>query len=205
MLIDFRELFPKYNIKPKGVLHVGANVGEEAPVYLELGVTRQIWIEANPEIYFLLRETIKDNPHAMAFNYAISNVDFERSILHVANNGGQSSSLLDFGTHKQQHPDVHYIKDIPVVSRRIDSLIPITVMEGYDFLNIDIQGFELQALKGMGWHLNLIKWAYIEVNKNQVYKTCATVEEVDSYLYAFGFKRVETKWIGSWGDALYIK
>lgn len=54
MLIPFDYLFQKYNIKPKGVLHIGANVGEEAAMYDRLGVKKQVWIEGNPEIFLKL-------------------------------------------------------------------------------------------------------------------------------------------------------
>ena len=204
MLIDFRELFPRHNIRPKGVLHIGANRGEEAPVYLELGIKKQIWIEANPYIFTQLRETLRNNEDAMAFNYIIGDEN-KPSILHEANNGSQSSSILELGTHKQQHPDVHYVRNIPVMMRRIDDLIPEIVIKEYDFLSIDIQGAELMALKGMGDYLKYFQWAYLEVNKSYVYEGCALVEEVDVYMLSFGFRRVETKWVGNWGDALYIK
>jgi len=205
MLIDFRRLFPKYRIKPKGVLHVGANKGEEFAVYMELGIKKQIWIEANPEIYIHLRETLRGNSDALAFNYAIGDVDSVPTVLHVANNGGQSSSLLQLGTHKQQHPDVHYVKDIPVTMRRIDCLIPEMVIENYDFLNMDIQGYEIFALRGMGDYLKYFKWLYLEINNGQVYEGNGEVGEVDEYVRQFGFRRVETKMIGNWGDALYVR
>jgi len=199
-------LWSRYNIKPKGILHIGANRGEEAPVYLELGVTKQIWIEANPEIFIQLKETLRGNPHAIAFNYAIGEEDCVPVVLHVANNGGQSSSILNLGTHKKQHPDVHYVKDINITMRRIDSLLSEMVIKEYDFLNIDVQGLEGQVLIGMGEYLNYFKWAYLEINKNDVYQGCWQVEQVDDYLGKFGFKRVETaRWIGDWTDALYVK
>jgi hypothetical protein len=79
-------------------------------------------------------------------------------------------------------------------------------MDGLDFLNIDLQGAELKALKGMGEVLRQFKWAYLEVNKAELYKGCALVEDIDMYLLGYGFKRVETKWTGAdWGDALYVK
>lgn len=198
-------LWARHNIKPKGVLHIGANRGEEAPVYLGLGVAKQMWFEANPYLFERLTEAIKGNQSALAYNFCIGDREGEQTILHEANNQGQSSSILALGTHKQQHPDVHYVRDIPVTMRRIDALIPIDAMKEYDFLNIDIQGAELMALVGMGDHLQFIKWAYIEVNRANVYEGCPLVEDIDLYLAGFGFKRVETKWIGNWGDALYVK
>ena len=221
MLIDFRELFPKYNIKPKGVLHVGANVGEEAPIYLELGINRQVWIEANIEIFEKLFNNISSNRDALALCFAASDYDGIGK-LHISNNGSQSSSLLELGTHKIAHPDVYYISENNIEVKRIDSVLShkkdfVFINNGYnkysfdpiyfDFLNIDIQGAELKALKGMGELLHQFKWAYLEVNKEELYKGCALVGEIDSYMLSFGFKRVETKWCGNtgWGDALYIK
>jgi len=202
MLIDFRQLFPKYGIKPKGVLHVGGNRGEEAPVYLELGIKRQIWIEANPNIFEQLKATIANNPEAKAYLFAAGD-ETKPTVLHESNNGSQSSSILELGTHKIAHPEVSYIGDIDVPMMRLDSFN----FEGCDFLNMDIQGAELLALKGMGETLHNFKWAYLEVNKAELYKGCALVEDIDFYLSSFGFQRVETKWCGNtgWGDALYVK
>lgn len=198
-------LWARYNIAPKGIIHVGGNRGEEAPVYLELGVKRQMWFEANPEIFEQLKNTLHGNPNALAYNYAIGDVDNVPTILHIANNAGQSSSILQLGTHKKQHPDVHYIKDIPVVMRRIDCLIPEDVIKEYDFLNVDVQGFEGQVLIGMGDYLKHFKWAYLEINRGPVYENCWDVSEINSYLFKFGFVPVETRMIGNWGDCLFVK
>lgn len=209
MLIDFRKLFPKYGIKPNGVLHVGANVGEEAPVYNELNCGHVSWVEANHELIPQLSNNVKQYNHCV-FNYCVSDVDDQEITFHISNNAGQSSSMLELGTHKTAHPEVHYVKDLKLKTKRLDSLfregkLPTATLP--DFLNIDLQGAELKALKGMGDMLHYFKWAYLEVNKAELYKGCALVEEIDTYLLGFGFKRVETFWCGNtgWGDALYIK
>ena len=76
----------------------------------------------------------------------------------------------------------------------------------YNFLNLDIQGAELLALKGMKNSLEKINYIYTEVNSAEVYKKCAQIEELDEYLSEFGFKRVETKMTPyEWGDAFYIR
>lgn len=217
MLIDFRKLFPKHGINPKGVLHVGANVGEECEVYIELGLYKQVWIEASPGIFRRLNTNVGKWAGVWTINACISDTDDEDVLFHISNNGSQSSSILELGTHKVAHPEVHYIADIPMKTKRIDSLFPYSIysdamspkitLDGLDFLNIDIQGAELKALRGMGDLLHQFKWAYLEVNKEELYKGCALVGEIDNYLLGFGFKRVETFWCGNtgWGDALYIK
>jgi hypothetical protein len=73
--------------------------------------------------------------------------------------------------------------------------------------NLDIQGVELRALKGMESYLDSIQYIYTEVNSDYVYKECCLITELDDYLGQFGFKRVETSWCDNtgWGDAFYIK
>jgi FkbM family methyltransferase len=206
MLIDFRQLFPKYNIKPQGVLHIGANVGEEAPVYDELGIKSVWWIEANPDLIPQLRINTQDRYDDHRVTQAlIGDVEGLELNFHISNNAGQSSSILELGTHKIAHPEVNYVKDIVLKMRRIDQFR--TCWAGYDFLNIDLQGAELKALRGMGDVLKQFNWAYLEVNKQHLYEGCPLVEDLDLYLLGYGFKRVETKWCGNtgWGDALYIK
>ena len=83
----------------------------------------------------------------------------------------------------------------------------------YNFLNLDIQGAELKALKGMEEYLSKVDYIYTEVNSEYVYEKCAIVNEIDSYLMAFGFIRTETAWYSEdggrsshgWGDAFYIR
>lgn len=206
MLIDFRQLFPKYGIKPKGVLHIGANIGEEAPVYDEMGINKVIWIEGNPDIYERLRSNVSRFPGQSAYNNCIGDVDGE-TVMHISNNSSQSSSILELGTHKVAHPEVHYIKDIPVKINRIETLFPADTLKDLDFLNIDLQGAELMALRGMGDILHQFKWAYLEINVQELYKGCALIGEIDAYMAEFKFERRETKLCGNtgWGDALYIR
>lgn len=204
MLIDFRELFPKYGLKFNGVLHIGANVGEEAPIYSELGINKQIWIEGNPDIFLKLKHNISGNPDATALNYLIGDENKD-TVFHISNNGSQSSSILELGTHAVVHPEVKFVQDIPMKMNRIDSLG--LDLSGIDLLNIDLQGAELMALRGMGDLLKGFKAAYLEVNWEPLYKDCALFGEVCRYMKQFGFDAVEHKKCGAtgWGDCFFIR
>lgn len=209
MLIDFRQLFPRWDIKPKGVLHVGGNIGEEFPVYIGLGILNQIWFEPNPKLYEILSKKVVVSGTIVAYDGCVGDENKD-VVLHISNNAGQSSSILELGTHKEVHPDVHYVEDITVHMVRLDTMsgeLWDRIIKDVDFLNIDVQGAELKVLKGMGDLLHQFKSAYLEVNKAHLYEGCALVEEIDEYLATFGFERVETLWCGNtnWGDALYIK
>jgi len=76
----------------------------------------------------------------------------------------------------------------------------------FDFINIDIQGAELKALKGAVHILPHIKAIYAEVNEKMLYEGAGLLPELDEYLATFNFKRVITNMTRhGWGDALYIK
>jgi hypothetical protein len=73
-------------------------------------------------------------------------------------------------------------------------------------INIDVQGYELEVFKGGKDFLNEVDYIITEVNRDEVYKGCAKIDELDSFLAPYGFNRVETTWDGgTWGDAFYIK
>lgn len=212
MLIPFETLQKRYRVYPKGVLHVGANVGEEAEAYDKAGIKNVTWIEANPDIFKTLVSNVAKYGH-QCFNFAAGDED-TLTVLHVANNGGQSSSLLELGTHAKNHPDVKYTHDIEVPMVRLDSFfhnensgdMHDNYLNGADYLSMDIQGFELRALKGMGDLLHKFKWLYLEVNKGDVYKQNGQVQDVKEYVRKFGFHSTVEKWTNAnWGDCLLTK
>lgn len=206
MLISFKEIVNKYG-KPKGVIHIGAHLMEERHDYLSFGLTNTIWVEANPNVYSKIEFVNKQESNEMAFNYAVSDVDDSVVTLNVTNNG-QSSSILELDKHKIHHPSIYVSEVVDVKTKRMDSLLLENNIDlnNYDFLNIDIQGAELMALKGFGELLKNIKFIYIEVNTNSLYKECPLINEIDEYLSKYYFKRVETSMTEfEWGDALYIK
>lgn len=210
MLIPFHYLFNKYKLKPTGVLHVGASEGQEATAYKKLGIPRAIFIEAIPAVYSQLEGYLGMHfPAYKAINACITDKDGEEVPFNISSNGGQSSSIYEFGTHKDCHPDVTFVDKINLTTKRLDTLFQEHNLnfEEFDFINFDIQGAELLALKGMGQYLNWTKCAYLEVNKKATYKGCALVTEVDDYMREFDMFRIETtQWVGdTWADAFYIK
>jgi FkbM family methyltransferase len=165
---------------------------------------KMVFIEANPATYNTLLGNIKKYPKAVAINACISD-KIEDVEFKISSNEGQSSSILELGTHKTLHPDVTYIDKMKMRTSRVDEVLQGVDTKDIDFLNIDIQGMELPALKSMGSLLMQFKYAYLEVNREQVYEGCAEIGEIDAYLKNFGFTRLETSWVNGWGDAFYVK
>jgi FkbM family methyltransferase len=201
MLISLHELIKKYKINFKGILHVGAHECEELNDY-EQYISRDniLWIEALPEKVKLCKNKY---PGINIENAIVS--DKVANVVFKVSNNGQSSSILDFGLHSQYHPQVHYINAFEGQTSLLKDILPKYNIN-YNFLNFDIQGAELKALKGMENYLHNVDYLYTEVNSDYVYKDCALVTELDEYLKQFGLVRVETNWTEyKWGDAFYIK
>lgn len=209
MLIPFEKLVRKHNLNITGVLHCGASTGQEAGSYANLGVKNMVFIEAIPDVYEKLKVNLSGYENALAVNACLSDEDGKEVDFNISSNDGQSSSFLQFGTHKTAHPDVTFVDQIKLTTKRLDTLIEelnLNIHE-FNFLNMDLQGAELLALRGLGDYLRYFKYAYLEVNKEELYKGCPHVEDLDMYLMGFGFRRAETSWAGNfgWGDALYLR
>lgn len=200
MLIPLDGLHRKYDLDVNGILHVGAHHAEERKAYIDLGISNRVWIEANKDLYKMLKRSIRDQ----VICAVVSDTDGEEVVFHTANNG-QSSSILDLGTHKEEHPDVHYVSEEYRTTTRLDTIISSNGLTGLDFINLDIQGVELNALRGLGDKLSDFNYIYTEVNKASVYVDCTLIGEIDNFLT--GFDRVETVWEKghNWGDAFYIR
>ena len=212
MMIDFDYLWPKYSIKPYGVLHLGSNTGQEAEIYKRLGVKVVLWVEAIPAVYNDLikhLESVNCAEGAICYCQCVGEEEGKEVEFNISNNESQSSSYLELGHHKVIHPSVEYIDKFKTKIKRIDNLFTPEQFEGDGdwFLNADLQGSELQAFKGMGDLLHKFKWVYSEVNFQECYVGGALIGELDEYLLKFNFTRMETGPVvgETWTDALYCK
>lgn len=209
MLIPFKELLPKHNVRPTGIFQVGSSMGQECQTYWDMDIKRMVMIEALPDVFDMMCERTKQfDPYVYRINACIGDEDGKQVLFNVADNEGQSSSILDFDTHTTEHPTVHFVDILPMKTIRLDTLIAkheIDVTD-YDMLVCDLQGAELMALKGLGEELRKFNSLYLEVNTKHLYKDCPLVGEIDAYVEQFGFFGVEEMILPfGWGDKLYTK
>jgi FkbM family methyltransferase len=180
MLLDLINLKEKYNLKIKGILHIGAHFGQEYQTYKKLNIENVMFFEA------------------------LGNFIGETEMFVEHNNQSQSSSILEPSIHTKQYPHIVFNDKTKVKVTKLDTFIGDK--EKYNFINIDVQGYELEVFKGGKNYLNNIDYIMTEVNRAEVYKNCPMINEIDEFLNNYGFQRVETTWDGgTWGDAFYIK
>ena len=192
-----------HNLHPKTVLHIGAHLAQELEMYKSYGIFQGTFIEANPEVYLRLKESLKDESRWHTIEALLSDVDGEESDFWVSDNDKMSSSLLKPDLHLTEHPDVKF-EDIPIklLTRTLDCLL----LNNFELIVMDAQGAELKILKG---GMDTIKNAdaiWIEVALGGLYKNDCSINDLVHFLSPYGFYPVYVV-IGStlWGDALFVK
>jgi FkbM family methyltransferase len=159
-------------------------------------------VEANER---LAHEWKNDDEWCFVVHAAVSD-KVEEVEFHITNNG-ESSSILELGDHAKIYPGIVNVETVKMKTTTLDNIIKKVGIYQFHFnvLNLDIQGAELKAMKGLS------DWFYIdavftEINYREMYKGCALEPEVTQFLLEKGFKKVEEVDTGAgWGDALYIR
>jgi FkbM family methyltransferase len=166
-----------------GILHVGSHECEELHDYEHyLSRNKILWIDALEHNVNECKEKYKD----LLIEQAVVSDKVEEVIFHESNNG-QSSSMLEFGVHEIYHSDIHYIREFKTTTTLLSSIISKYDI-AFNFLNLDIQGAELKALKGMETYLDQVDYIYVEVNLDYLYNEGALMDEMDDYLMKFKFQ-----------------
>lgn len=202
MLIPVTELIQDFNVTPTSILHVGAHLAEESSEYDKNFNVPVLWIEAQSKLCLELRKTLNLKTNTVV-EACVFEKDDELITFNVSSNS-QSSSILEFGTHLDTYSNVKIAEKVTVKTKRLDTIL--AGKEVPDFINLDIQGVELKALKSLGGLISKVKIIYTEVNKWSVYDGCDKIEDIDHYLKQYGFKRISVRWVfrAGWGDALYV-
>jgi FkbM family methyltransferase len=208
MIIPLDKIIRDYNLRIKGVLHIGAHYGQEYEDYVRNGVDNMIFFEPVKsnfeELARRLPTPTQTTSHIRILNVALGNETGTKEMFTETTNLGMSCSLLEPGTHLKTYPHIKFDGREIVKIDKLDN-IPFA-RDGYNMINIDVQGYELEVFRGAVGTLPSIDIIYTEVNFEDVYKKCCHVEDLDYFLGPWGFERVLTDArYGTWGDALYLK
>lgn len=204
--MHIREFVRLHNLNPHGVLHVGAHEAEEVGEYKDNGfakLTPIIWVEAQADLVEILKKRLDPNENKVYCAVAW-NVDGATKTFHVTSKSA-SSSLFDLDEHKKLYPEIGIVREIQVTTSRLDSIL--SESDVFDFVVLDIQGAESQAIEGLGARINSVNWIFTEISKRKLYTGATLHKDLDTQLKDLGFERVFTAWDrrAGWGDALYAR
>lgn len=208
MLLDLEMLNAKYELDVEGVVHIGAHLAEEAPLYHSMGVP-VLWVEANPRVMNKLLEIVAAYPHQDVMNWLVLDTDRYDVPFHITNYDGMSSSIYNWGTHTQFSPDTVVEETLVLHSVTLDRVFNFakhSTDHRYNFLNVDVEGAGLDVLRGGPRMLEATDYLYIEVQTDNVYDGAPLLPEYDAFLQET-FRRVELGIVEGqgWGDAFYVR
>jgi FkbM family methyltransferase len=172
------------------VLDVGANEGQYALLLRELGYAgRIVSFEPLAAPHQQLRESAARDPlWTVAQRMALGDREGEIAV-NVASNGGASSSILAMlETHRRAAPDTSYVGIEVVPMSRLDCIAGEFVGGSRNiFLKVDVQGYELEVLKGATGLLPAVVGAQLEVSLVPLYDGQSLFAEMTEWMQAKGF------------------
>jgi len=189
-----------------GLIDIGAHYAEE---YFDLPSSvrdNMNWLFFEPlrSNYKEMCNRLPSKPTIKCFNVALGNTKGEIDMYTETFNKGQSCSILKPKIHLKLYPWIKFDGKEKVKITRLDDVEYDRAL--YDTIHIDVQGYELEVLKGAVNSLSHVTEMTVEINKDEIYEGCSLVDEVDAFLEPFGFKRTGTHWFHElWGDATYKK
>jgi FkbM family methyltransferase len=201
ILRPFRKLFQKNNDfflrDICGVLHVGANCGQEAKSYAKHNL-KVVWFEPIPDVYKQLEFNIREYPMQRAFNCLVADVDGKKFKFHLANNNGESSSVFEMSQHKDVWPEIAFHDCIELESRTVASVLQENGLDFKDFqaLVLDVQGAELLVLKGCEPLFDSLRFIRTEVADFESYAGGCQLPDLERFLLANHFHEVSRNIIG---------
>ena len=202
MLLDFDHLVSKYEMKIKGVLHIGAHYGQEHNLYKRHGIENISYFEPLVSNFEKLNENINDG--SSLYRVALGNENKKVSMFVETANQGMSSSILEPKIHLSQYPHIKFESTEEVDMRRLDDM---GINENdYNMIVIDVQGYEMEVFKGSTNFLNKIDYIFSEINNVHLYENGTLLPDLIDFLSKYNFKLVEENWAGeTWGDGFFIK
>ncbi|QHO78276.1 hypothetical protein ACH79_42520 [Bradyrhizobium sp. CCBAU 051011] len=218
---DLKNIFEHEELRrfaKTGIVHVGADVGQEVAQYFSYGFQNIMLIEANPECCKVLISKFGDDPRVKIFNYAVCDrlgaIDFH---IHTSRSGStEPASILPMKRFNEIVKTLHTAMTIQVPAITLDALFEENHMAfgAYNFLNIDIQGAELLAFRGAKKLLSSVDVVVSEVNVVEMYEDGALEADLVKFLDSQGFDKKhavyhtlydENSTFPAWGEGLFVK
>tara|TARA_B100000575_G_C23057312_1_gene608677 strand:+ start:213 stop:959 length:747 start_codon:yes stop_codon:yes gene_type:complete len=198
----FVTLLKKYKKDINGFIQVGAHIGQQVDSFLKIKNKNIYLFEPNKQALAELNR-YKNETNVKIYNFALGNINTKLELHISSNKKGVSSSFLKPDLHKKYFPEVKFENKELVEIKKFSSLKNIIA----NFLVIDVQGYEIEVLKGFEDKIENIDFIFSEVSLVNFYENNTLISDLDSFLNDKGFLRIKTSLISNvpMGDAFYIK
>ena len=191
----------------KYLLFIGANRMHEINDYVN-DYHSGLFIEPIPFVFDMLLENLdktkKFNTNYKGINALVTSESGKEYDFNVFSNTGASSSIYKPNPKEWKWPKAKVTETIKLKSKTIKEIIEEEKWENlkYDVV-LDVQGAELEVMKGFGTHLNNINKITVEVSKKAYYNGGVLFTDLNDFFVNNGFKLLSNK-IADHDNIIYI-
>lgn len=187
------------------LLHIGADLGQEAANYENANFQAVHWVEADPRTFERLKANLSCRPSSrhQSFLALIACGSAGKRRFYRFSNGGSSSVYRaneHFGSLVRDVEETD--ESIELDAYSLDDFVELHGLQPGSMV-IDVQGAELEVLQGGQRTLSSAIAIDVEVSCGQLYEGGALFHDVDALLRKRGFTRMSA--IPWHGDVLYVK
>jgi len=199
--LELTEVLPPY---VNTVLDVGANRGQFTLLAREMYPSANIIaFEAQPKLREALARLAGFDAHLDVHNVALGSSS-GTSTLHISGKD-DSSSLLAIGPRQAaEFPGTAAVTEVTVELARLDDVLSHSQLRAPTLLKLDVQGFELEVLRGSEGLLPWVEWILVECSFVELYTGQPLVGDIVQWMSTHGYRlvRVGEPWSGRNGQPL---
>jgi FkbM family methyltransferase len=171
------------------ILDIGGGIGASVLLYSKFLPENKIFVfEPIHENYITIKSKVSNLSNIEVCNFGLGNENSKKQI-NIANRI-TSSSLLPLSAD----PDSEFLNQMNLGQKGVES-IEIKRLDDYlakipdaiGIMKIDVQGYEMEVLRGSEATLNKTKIVLLEVNNHEGYSGSAKYYEIDNYLREHNF------------------
>jgi FkbM family methyltransferase len=185
--LELLELIKSEGVEIKSIFDVGANIGTWTLL------AKAIFNDANVHAFepliihtekfnHLTRTLSKVSLHTFCLGSENGN-----SVINVSS-FSDSSSLLNATPLEYEQYGIKKIDEEEVLVKRIDELIDGGEIPVPEIIKMDVQGYELEVLKGAGKYLNEVNYIIAEVSFKEYYHGQPLFMDIANYLLQYHFE-----------------
>ena len=176
------------HLSPATIVDVGANIGQFSLMAAELNPSARIFaFEPIPRAADRFEKVFAGNRLVSVHRYAIGESQ-RTDILHLSGRDDSSSLLPISDLQTSMHPETAEVGQLKVDVKPLDQVLTSEDLVGPALLKIDVQGAELEVIKGCASLLQHFDHIYAELSFAEFYSGQPLCDEIIAWLAERNFK-----------------
>jgi len=184
--LELLELIKKDGFKTGSIFDVGANIGTWTLLAKSFFPDAEIHgFEPLDSHIQKFNGNTKHLSNAHAHSYCLGSENKETKI--NVSSFSDSSSILDATSLEYEQFGIKKAGEETVVVKKLEDLVGQGILPVPNIMKLDVQGYELEVLKGTGQYLDQIQYLIVEVSFKEYYHGQPLFLDIAGYLKQYNF------------------